>query len=1160
MTRERPPMAKVSKKAKVKTKGRQGTVKKPVQRSEPLTRLVTPVDSFVRSTNIERDRAGSESLGTYIADASVLDTVHRVSASMESGGRAFSVTGPYGSGKSTLAVFLNGLVAPSADPDWKYAHRLLQGIAPAMSRQIVAGRKHLKAHRGGFVRCFVVSSREPVVVTVVRALEHGVKEHFGPKYSNRDFATASQLRRVCDDIRRTGKAGLSGTSHAGAVMEIIRDICAKTPIMIVIDEFGKNLEYFAESKSGDGDLFLLQTMAEAGAGKNGIALFMITMQHMAFEEYGVGISAAHRREWAKVQGRFDDIPFSNSAGQTRLLVGKALRVTNNLKRQRTVGKWARDHRRVLHNLGLDRDLSEEVLTSCYPLHPLALLVLPELCARYGQHERTLMSFVAGSGKNAVPAFIDNETWSGNKLPSMDIESLYDYFVSSHQSTSSASAANVTRLMEITSIIRDSYGLSRQAIKTLKTIGVLNLISTSGPLRASKGVIEYAIGTHIEEAIEELEAGSLITYRPYADEYRIWRGTDVDIQASIDVLSKHYSGVPLAHTLERIAPLDPVIAARHGIRTGTMRMFERRFFGQKEGEVDVSRQDYDGIVLYSTEKDGSLPRISTGTKPVILVRPASSTHEISGVALETASIMEMLESDESIKGDWVARRELWSRMSHGITTIESWLEHAYGNDAEWWLYNGTKPHRIDEAGGAAVSSAADIAYPGTPYIHNEMINRTKLSMQASRARLMLINAMIRDHTKKNLGIEGWGPERAMYEAVLKKTGLHKRNGKVWKIAAPTQDILAAWESVSKSIERSQKHRVNVGEVYAALQTPPIGGKGGMAPVLLSAALIIKSGDVALYEHGTYCPNIAPEVVERLLKNPTHFEIKHFASKTKLKANVIQNVGKELGIKNPSLLGIVSSLVKTLSGLPKYTKTTKMLEKHDLMVRNAILTATEPDVMLFEALPKALGLGLELSGRSASNRVVSEFAHNLAMSIKSIELFYPRTLKMLQSSLLKATQTKERQRLEAIAASLSKRTTAADPKMRTFLNAITTSTLETEDWIEYVAMIMTDAPMSEWNDDMYELFHANLQEIAGRFSRLVALNFEKTSKHMSTDPSLYRVTVTNQDGTENTNIASINKRQEKNVNEIVERMIDVIQKNRGERPQIVLALIASLAKKL
>ena len=34
----------------------------------------------------------------------------------------------------------------------------------------------------------------------------------------------------------------------------------------------------------------------------------------------------------------------------------------------------------------------ETVASCYPLHPLSALVLPELCSRYGQHERTLFSF------------------------------------------------------------------------------------------------------------------------------------------------------------------------------------------------------------------------------------------------------------------------------------------------------------------------------------------------------------------------------------------------------------------------------------------------------------------------------------------------------------------------------------------------------------------------------------------------------------------------------------------------------------------------------------------------------------------------------------------------------------------------------------------------
>ena len=73
--------------------------------------------------------------------------------------------------------------------------------------------------------------------------------------------------------------------------------------------------------------------------------------------------------------------------------------------------------------------------NCYPLHPLSLVVLPELCTRYGQHERTLLSFMVGNGKNTIQDFLDNNKWNPQNPPTVGLDVLYDYFISRAQNGS-----------------------------------------------------------------------------------------------------------------------------------------------------------------------------------------------------------------------------------------------------------------------------------------------------------------------------------------------------------------------------------------------------------------------------------------------------------------------------------------------------------------------------------------------------------------------------------------------------------------------------------------------------------------------------------------------------------------------------------------------------
>jgi hypothetical protein len=60
---------------------------------------------------------------------------------------------------------------------------------------------------------------------------------------------------------------------------------------------------------------------------------------------------------------------------------------------------------------------------------------------------------------------------------------------------------------------------------------------------------------------------MLIYREYADEFRLWEGTDIDIPAAIDRRKPAIAGRPLAELLEKAAPMLPLTASRHAYHTG-----------------------------------------------------------------------------------------------------------------------------------------------------------------------------------------------------------------------------------------------------------------------------------------------------------------------------------------------------------------------------------------------------------------------------------------------------------------------------------------------------------------------------------------------------------------------------------------------------------------
>ncbi len=88
-------------------------------------------------------------------------------------------------------------------------------------------------------------------------------------------------------------------------------------------ELGKFLEYEARHY-GANDIFLLQALAEHALAYHDVKLSLVVMLHQAFEQYARGLGESLKYEWAKVQGRFENIPFLESAEQTLRIVAAAI--------------------------------------------------------------------------------------------------------------------------------------------------------------------------------------------------------------------------------------------------------------------------------------------------------------------------------------------------------------------------------------------------------------------------------------------------------------------------------------------------------------------------------------------------------------------------------------------------------------------------------------------------------------------------------------------------------------------------------------------------------------------------------------------------------------------------------------------------------------------
>ena len=1081
-----------------------------------LTDSISVRPRFARSANLERDLARSEPLDGYVVTARALDVVERIAETAATGpaGGAWSLTGPYGSGKSSLALLIDAAFGGDSDTR-RVALNLIDDASPKVGALIHGTHRRYNTETRGFHRGLVTAGREPLNRTVLWALYLAVLRSYGEIPSRKAFRASAALKREVEDAesdhpKRTGPS-------PSTLVDIARCLAEDVPLLLVIDEFGKNLE--AVRDGGDADPYLLQQLAEAGQG-SGLPIFVLTLQHLSFEDHLTGASGNQRREWAKVQGRFEDIAFVESASQSRALIGTVFDVYDDELRAR-IHRWANTQAKAMRQLGIADLADPKTVASCYPLHPLAALVLPELCNRHGQHERTLFSFLAGHHASGASSFLaKTDLPTTGPLPTMGLDTVYDYFVGSSALQIDRTGAS-GRWTEIATRLRDTHGLTPQQSLLAKAIALLNLVSTTGTIRASRTILART-GASTDKTLDELERAGVVTYRDFADEYRIWEGTDVDINLLLDTARQRVAKQPLIEILNKVDQPQPVVAARHSAEHDVLRVFSRRYAEASEQvEPCGAFSRYDGellLVVSSGREAPALARPWAEAKPIVAAIPADLT-TLDASAREIASVQVALE-DPSVADDWVARRELSERLAQTRVGLDRALTNTFSSNSCRWGLLGPRGRELQGGrGSAALSEAADIAYSLTPRVRNEMLNRTELTSQGAKARGLLLAAMIEHGTDTDLGMDGYGPEVAMYRAFLKRTGLHgadKRNDSMAFQKPADESLQPAWRTLQEEFKRSTSQRINLSEVYAALLLPPFGMKEGAIPVLVTAALIACSDEVAIYEHGTFKPLLTPELSERMVRNPGHFDIKHFANTTGARRQVIDALASQLELR-PSfrkhrvanVLSVVGHLVSRISRLDNYTRHTHNLSPSTVRAREVLLEAVEPDNLLFASLPEALGFP-PVPADLREYVLAEAYAAGVGETLDELSTCFGRLLDEQLERLLETSAETSRMAVMGQAASLEGE--VLDSEVRAFILSLANDTVESDtDWVKSVATVVAKKAPAEWSDNDLLRFWRDLHEKFAAFHRLLALHHDRRA-HGGEPFDAYRVTVTRSDGVE------------------------------------------------
>lgn len=1014
---------------------------------------------FTRSVRVDADLHDPEALKGFIATRSAADALVAMSRHRnETGHAAFTWTGPYGSGKSSLAVALAALLRD----------RAAAGLFSRLGKDVSGPLSDAFPGVSSWTIAPIVGRRAEPEGVIVDAISDA--EGWRVPARRRGVAFADWLR---DTLEANPDRGLA----------------------LIIDEMGKFLELAAQENA---DVHVFQDLAEISSRSQG-RLLVVGILHQAFDEYANRLSREARDEWAKIHGRFVDLPVSLAGEEQILLIAEAIEGEKPSQPSSAVATIAGAMRGGGANEGL-----AAALGACWPLHPLVASLLGSISRRrFGQSQRSIFGFLTSAEPYGLQSHLRDPAKFGQVYGP---DRLWDYLRANLEPAILASPDGHRWSTALDAVERcEARGGGGDHLIVLKTLALLDLFKDRSGLTATQEVLASSLSdaSALDGVLSDLTRWSVAVYRRHAGAYALYAGSDFDIDAAVS--EARQAGVAVDYRrLAKQAGLQPVLAKRHYETTGALRWFEVDLAPLHEAQDRI--RSYKpapgsaGLFLLLVSGQGESERqakalaraaATVAHDAVVVTGWTRDSFRLRDMALDLAALEHVRAHRAELQGDAVGRREVDAQIARLSADLEDRLSVAL--DVTDWSAPEGAPKTLSTAGlsgpaGLSVmaSDLADWRYPSSPCLRNELLNRTKPSSNAVAATRALLRAMVEARGEPRLNIEGYPPEAGLFVSLIEAAGLYRLEDERWVFGAPSDadpaHLNPAFAAAEDMIRQSDAP-VAVSELYALWKAPPFGVRDGLLPVLAVSFLLSLQDRAAVYLDNVFRPQVDTFLVDRLLQEADAVGFRwidmsesHVTMVAEL-SNRLSSLGDPVA---PTALDVAKALVRHVRSLPNWTLRTQSFDPQTLAFRNVARASHDPNQFLFQETPSLLSpASRQLDGVELADRIVEAW--------KTLGAAYPAMLEDLMTHLFNELRVRSP---EKDLPALRRRAAAIKSASGNFRLAALATRLEAyqgslED-MEGIASLAANKPSREWVDRDVDAARIELAALAQQFLKTETFN--------------------------------------------------------------------------
>ena len=1064
----------------------------------------------VRAVNLERDEGDG---GDYIITDPALSVLRSLAnaLSLEQAPAAWNIVGPYGAGKSAFARYVSRLLGPG---DREPALRICRERDAALA----ADFRRILGESRGFCPVKIIGGPQSLPERMLPRLSAGTDDFFAV------CGKKNPLPKTAFCAAPEKSFGAAGA----ALVKVNRAVVAAggAGMLVIVDEMGKFLEHEAHSPAA-ASAHMMQWLGEYTAkpppGKKAAQVGKTALLGLMPESSGrQRLGRELQNEWRKVQGRFQNVAYQVSPeAMLRLMARIVVRKPDaavEKKIRAAVSAPARAVWKTQILSGLKSpDAAVDLFAACYPLHPVAAVLLPLLSQKVGQSERAMFNFYGVEEEGGFSDCLRDLRQPGDLIPP---HRLYDYFIAGRP-LGGADLTIQRQLAEAADAVNRLGEGKPELQRVLKTVALFNLVKARGGFAANSPILSAVFGASAARtALSELSAKSLVNHRRHSGVYRIWEGSDFDLDAAERAEAEKIERVNIAGELNDMRVVPPIVAHKHAIQTGNLRRVTPVFADAENWRGLPKKSDEPRLIVFLSRnaEDRKIfdEKIGRHFSRNDLRMISESGGVLESVLIEKQALKAVRKNNPDIHGDRVASLELKARMSAVIQResriVRDLTAPAPGRVFHW--RGKTLPAATHRSIQSSISSVMDAVYDRAPRIVNELINRDNPSPQAHAARKKLLLALHERGDQKELGIEKYPPEKAIYFSLFQRTGLHRRGAKGWRLHAPGEgaedscNLTPVWNCIREFIASADKNPASLVGLDSILQSAPYGMKKGVLPIVYIAALLQDRDSVAVYEDDAYTPFFEGPQIERFLAKPDSFRVQRVVlegMRLELMAQYAEVISGKPSNSKGKVLEVARPLLQFFAGLPEYARQTQTVSPEAQSFRKSLQHARSPHEMLFDKIPAALGFS---GDRMLTKTQAKSFMTKMVSVQRELQTAYQELRRRFAGMLAGILELDKQSPSDDIRAALSARAVklishTVDPEgAGNFLLHATDNRGDGEEWLTRMMTFLTGKPPQKWADADESKAEFNLANAFRRMSDLESLLEFKAQVNGAAAPALSR----------------------------------------------------------